>query len=153
MDYKETIRRLTESAWNQGDTKVVEQYLTSDWRLHDPTVPNAQPGPAQMIEMIKQYRAAFPDMKMTIDQLLVEGDYVVARWTSRGTHNGALFGAAPSHRKVTVTGIQIDRFKGDKIVESWVNWDTAGMMQQIGVMPPLGTGASTTAARGAGVHK
>jgi predicted ester cyclase len=153
MDYKETVRRLVDSGWNQGNTKIAEECLTSDWKMHDPTVPNAQPGPAQMNEMIKQYRAAFSDMKMTIDQQFVDGDCVITRWTSRGTHNGPLFGAAPSHRKVTVTGIEIDRFQGNKIAESWVNWDTAGMMQQIGVMPPLGTGVSTTAARGAGLHK
>jgi hypothetical protein len=53
---------------------------------------------------------------------------------------------------VTITGIQIDKFRGDKIAETWVNWDLAGLMQQIGVMPPLGTATTTSASRGA-IHK
>jgi steroid delta-isomerase-like uncharacterized protein len=153
MDKKDVVRRLMDGIWNQGNTKVAEECIASDARLHDPSMPNAQPGPGALVEQMQTYRGAFPDMKMSIDQQLTDGDCVITRWTCRGTHTGSLAGAPASHRKVTVTGIQIDKFRGDKIGETWVNWDLAGLMQQIGVMPPLGTTTGAGASRGAAIHK
>jgi steroid delta-isomerase-like uncharacterized protein len=153
MDNKEVVRRVMDGVWNQGNAKVAEECIAADCRTHDPSVPNAQPGPGVLVEQMKTYRGAFPDMKMTIDQQFAEGDCVITRWTCRGTHTGSLAGVPASQRKVTVTGIQIDKFRGDKIVESWANWDLAGLMQQIGVMPPIGTTTGTSASRGAAIHK
>ena len=153
MDNKETARKLMEIGWNQGNNKVFEDAFATDAKYHDPTMPNAPLGAAALIEQTRLYRTAFPDLKMTVDQLMADGDYVVMRWTCRGTHTGPLLGAAPTQRKVTVTGMIINRFTGGKIVETWGNWDAAGLMQQIGVMPPMGAGAGSSATRGAGVHK
>lgn len=153
MDNKETARKLIEIGWNQGNMKVFEDATAADAKYHDPTVPNAPLGAAAQTEQVRMYRAAFPDLKMTVDQIIADGDYVVLRFTSRGTHTGALLGAAPTQRKVTDTGIVISRFANGKIAETWANWDAAGLMQQIGVMPPMGVGAGSSATRGAGVHK
>jgi steroid delta-isomerase-like uncharacterized protein len=81
------------------------------------------------------YRAAFPDLKITVEAQIAEGDLVVTRWSSTGTHEGDLPGLPASHNKVTVTGIGIDRIENGKIVEGWNNWDTLGMMQQLGAVP------------------
>jgi predicted ester cyclase len=81
------------------------------------------------------YLEAFPDTHFTVDAQLADGDYVITRWTATGTQEGELMGLAPSHKRVTVTGITIDRFEGGKVVESWSNWDTMGMMQQLGAVP------------------
>lgn len=153
MDNKETSRKIFEAGWNQGNAKVFEESIAPDAKYHDPTMPNAPVGPAALTEQMKLYRAAFPDLKMTVDQIIADGDYVVVRWTSRGTHTGPLMGAAPTQRKVTVSGIVINKYTNGKVSEGWVNWDTAGLMQQIGVMPPMGVGAGSSATRGAGVHK
>jgi steroid delta-isomerase-like uncharacterized protein len=81
------------------------------------------------------YRAAFPDLRVEVESQVAEGDLVVTRWASTGTHEGDLPGLPASHNKVTVTGIAIDRLENGKIVEAWGNWDTLGMMQQIGAVP------------------
>ena len=67
---------------------------------------------------------------------------MVTRWTARGTHQAELKGIGPTNKQVTVTGIGIDRIVGGKLEESWVNWDTLGMMQQLGVVPTPGQGVS-----------
>ncbi|HXY84744.1 MAG TPA: ester cyclase, partial [Gaiellaceae bacterium] len=59
------------------------------------------------------------------------------RWSARGTHKGDLFGLSPTGKEGTVTGITIDRFEGGKVVESWTNWDTLGLMQQLGIVPSM----------------
>ncbi|HTC23853.1 MAG TPA: ester cyclase, partial [Gemmatimonadales bacterium] len=67
-----------------------------------------------------------------IDEMLASGDRVVTRWTGEGTHRGALRGLPASGRQARVTGISIHRIAGGRIVETWVNWDTLGMMEQLG---------------------
>ena len=64
-------------------------------------------------------------------------DKVVSRWTARGTHRGELMGIAPTGKQVAVTGINIERFANGKLVEGWSNYDTLGMLQQLGVIPTL----------------
>lgn len=83
------------------------------------------------------YRTAFPDTCFTIEEMIAEGDTVVTRWTARGTHKGDLMGVLPTHKRVTVTGITINRITRGKIAESWDNWDTHGLMQQLGAVPAL----------------
>lgn len=82
------------------------------------------------------YRSAYPDTHFTVEDQIAEGDKVVTRWTGRGTHQGELMGVAPTGNEVTVRGIEIDRIVGGRIEETWVNYDTSGMMQQLGVVPP-----------------
>ena len=67
--------------------------------------------------------------------MIAEGDLVAIRWTPRGTHEGELFGIAPTGKQATVSGITIDRYENGLIIESWTNWDTLGLLQQIGAIP------------------
>ena len=103
--------------------------------LPDPALPEPVNGPKGLIEAARGYRDAFPDLRMTADQSIAEGDYVATRWTGRGTHKGELFGIPATGKEATVTGISIDRWADGKIVESWTNWDTLGLLQQIGAVP------------------
>ena len=80
-------------------------------------------------------RAAFPDIEMTIEDQIAEGDKVVTRYTTRGTHKGEYEGIAPTDKQVTFTGTFIYRIEGGKIVERWTNWDRAGFLEQIGAIP------------------
>ena len=61
----------------------------------------------------------------------------MARWTARGTHTGDLWGIAGTGKDITVTGTSVDRISGGRIIESWSNWDTLGLMQQLGVVPVM----------------
>jgi hypothetical protein len=75
---------------------------------------------------------------MTIDDVVEQRDRVVIRWTARGTHTGELNGLAPTDRAVEVTGITIQRIAGNRVAEAWSNWDTLGLLQQIGASPAPG---------------
>ena len=68
---------------------------------------------------------------------IADGDKVVTRWTGRGTHDGDLMGVAPTGKQVTVSGLTLSRLANGKVVEEYTNWDTFGMMKQLGVVPEL----------------
>ena len=81
------------------------------------------------------YRAAYPDTRLAIGEMIAEGDLVAMTWTATGTHQGELMGIAPTGRSVTVTGMGVDRISGGQIVESWANYDALGMLAQLGAIP------------------
>ena len=132
---KATARRFYE-AWTSGDLDAYDEILASDAKDHDTQNPNAATlGPDGTRLTVEMYRAAFPDSRFEIEQQFAEGDYVITRWTARGTNDGEMMGMPATGKTVAVGGISIDRFEDGKIVESWTNWDTLGMMQQLGVVP------------------
>ena len=81
------------------------------------------------------YRQAFPDLKTTTEDLIAEGDKVVARWRSRATHQGEYMGIPPTGKEVEFTGISFYRIEGGKIAQSWNIEDKLGLMRQIGAYP------------------
>jgi steroid delta-isomerase-like uncharacterized protein len=79
--------------------------------------------------------AAFPDLNGAIDDMVAEGDRVVARYTVRGTHQGTYGGLPPTGKQVTLKGIEIDKLADGKFIETWTVTDTFGLLQQLGVIP------------------
>ena len=88
--------------------------------------------------MIIVYRTAFPNLRVTVDQQIAEGDLVVTRWTATGTHRGELFGTAPTKKRVSVQGIVISRITDGKIAEEFECYDTLGMLRQLGAVKSWG---------------
>jgi predicted ester cyclase len=76
---------------------------------------------------------------LTVEDLIAENETVTARWSCHGTHKGDLRGIAPTGNQFTISGVTIVRFSNGKMVEGYVNWDALGLMQQLGVVPELGT--------------
>lgn len=74
-------------------------------------------------------------LRLTIEDIIAEGETVVARWSYRGAHRGDLSGIAPTGKQVALSGVTIARFANGKMVEGYVNWDALGLMHQLGVMP------------------
>jgi len=132
---KALARRLVEEAFNAGRLEVTDELIASDFVGHDPSLPGEVRGPAGVKEVIAGYRAAFPDIRVMIEDQIADGDLVVTRWRATGTHQGELMGMSATGKQATVTGITIDRIVGGRIAESWDNWDTLGMMQQLGAIP------------------
>jgi predicted ester cyclase len=134
-ELKTIARRVIEEIFSEGRHEVADEIISPDFIGYDAALPEPNRG----IEGIKQsaagYRAAFPDLTLSVDQQVAEGDTVVTRWTGRGTHEGDLFGIAPTGKQTTVTGISIDRIVDGKVVEDHTNWDTFGLMQQLGAIP------------------
>jgi len=131
---KAIFRRIVEEGFNKGNLAIVDELVATDHVNHTDNVH----GPEEYKQFITMYRTAFPDLHMTIEDQIAEGDKVVNRWTSRGTHKGDLMGIPPTGKQTTVTGMYVARIIGGKIVEEWGNFDALGMMQQLGVVPPPG---------------
>ena len=131
---KAIVRRVAEEPW-RGNFDVIDEHMADDYVGYDPSRPDATRGREAAKEFIRTYQAAFRDARITVDQSLADGDYVITRWTGRGVHEGELFGIAPTGKEATVTGITISRIENGKIAEEWTQWDTLGMLVQIGAVP------------------
>ncbi len=135
---KALSRRNFEEVWNQGKLNVIDELVTANTVLHDPSIPGGKvTGTQGYRQYVEMYLAAFPDAHFTIQDQIADGDKVATRWTASGTHKGALMGIAPTGKHATATGITIDRYQNGKAVESFTNFDTLGMFQQLGVIPML----------------
>ncbi len=135
---KALARRGLEEVWNQGKLTAIDELTAPNATYHDPNVPGGKfTGPEGVKQFVQIYRAAFPDVRITINDQIAEGDKVVTRWTATGTHKGQLMGIAPTNKRAIVTGVDIDRFHDGKVVEAWASYDMFGMMQQLGVVPSL----------------
>ena len=134
---KGIARRLLEEAFNSGNLDVVDELVAPEFVNHDAAMPEPTVGIEATKASIRGYREAFPDLRLTIEEQIAEGEYVTTRWTGRGTHEGDLMGMPATGKQATVTGITIDRIVDGRFVESWTNWDTLGMLVQLGVVPSL----------------
>jgi predicted ester cyclase len=133
---KTIVRRLLEEPW-KGNLGVVDELIDRNYVGHDPSIPEPLRGPDGFKENVSTYRAAYSDAQITVDEQIAEGDRVATRWTGRGKHDGDLMGVAPTGKKVTVSGLTLSRLANGKVIEAYTNWDTYGMMQQLGIVPEL----------------
>jgi steroid delta-isomerase-like uncharacterized protein len=129
------IRRWFDEVWNHGRMEAIDEMASPDVIGHGQAQHDTDVGLEEFRVFAKDLRRAFPDMKVTIDQIIEQGDKVVVRWTSTMTHKGDFLGFAPTGKKATVTGTSIQRISGGKIVEGWDNWDQLGLLVQIGAVP------------------
>jgi steroid delta-isomerase-like uncharacterized protein len=134
---KAIVRRLIEEVWNKGNMQVADELFAPNYTHHDPSTPDVGRGPEGEKKRATHYRAAFQDLRMTVEEVLAEGETVTVRWSCRGNHKGELNGIAPTGKQFSTTGITIARFSNGKITEGWVNWDALGLMQQLGAVPEL----------------
>lgn len=142
---KTNVRRLFEEVWNKGQMQVTDELIAPTYTHHDSSTPDVGRGPEAEKKRVTLYRNAFPDIRFTVEDLITEGETVVARWSCRGTHKGELNGIAPTNKQFNITGVTIARFTNNKIFESYVNWDALGLMQQLGVVPELGRARAVAA--------
>ncbi len=127
------ILRQAYDAINQNNLDALDEVVASDITDHD-----AGPGQAPGLEGVKQLfssiHTAFPDFRMNVEDMIAEGEKVVARVSWSGTHQGEFMGIAPTGNRVEVSGIDILRITDGKIAEHWGKFDELGMMQQLGVI-------------------
>lgn len=129
-DNKAKFRLLYEEILNKGKVELFEELCAPNFVKHaiPPAADYGIEGSKQSVMML---RKAFPDIKYTVEDMIEEGDKIVARWTAHGTHKGEFMGIPPTGKQVTFTGIEIIRIEGDKAVEEWEELDRAGLMQQL----------------------
>src|SRR5437870_13540709 len=114
-DGKDITRQMIEEVYNKGRFDLIDQLIDPKYVGHDPSLPQEIAGPGAEREIIAGYRTAFPDLAISIEDQIAEGDRVVTRWTARGTHTGDLWGIAGTGKAVTITGTSIDRIQNRQI--------------------------------------
>ena len=128
------MRRWFQEVWNEGRTETVHDLLSPDAVVMGQRGAEAEiRGPEEFVKFVREIRGAFPDIKVTVEDVFAADDKVVLRWSGVMTHTGDALGLPPTNRTVRSRGITIARFADGKIVEGWDNWDQLGMLEQIGV--------------------
>jgi steroid delta-isomerase-like uncharacterized protein len=136
---KALIRRWIE-AYNERDLQAEADLLAPGYVAHVP----AAPGPLELegLEAWRQFSGsfaeAFPDIRLTVEDIFSEGDMVAARVAFHGTHRGELLGIPPTGKEVAFTSIEVNRVVDGKVEEHWVELDLLGLMQQLGAIPEPG---------------
>ena len=131
---KAVVRRFIEEGLNKGDAAVLAEVRSPEIVWHGGVLGEAS-GVAELRDHLVAVHDAFPDLQARIEELLAEGDLVVARTTVSGTHSGPLFGVAATGIRTTWTAIAMYRFRDGKIVEQWLNEDWAAALRQVGALP------------------
>ncbi len=130
---KALFRRFTDE-FNRQNVNVVDELMAADFVEHNPQ-PDQAPGLEGMKQLMGMFFSAFPDIHSTIDLLVAEGDIVVGRMTTTGTHKGDFMGIPASGKSVSFTETHMVRVANGKAIEHWGNADEVAMMQQLGVIP------------------
>ena len=130
------IRRWFEEVWNQGSVEAIDELFAEDGIAHGLSDESGNPlrGPAGFKEFHARFREAFPDIVVTVEDTIAEGDRVAARCTVRGRHTGHTLGFAATQAPMEITGISIVRINDGKIVEGWNNFDFMTMYKQLGAI-------------------
>jgi len=134
---KASVRRFYDEVFNKKNRAAIGEFIDPDQVDH--TAPPGTPGGlAGAKQTITMYLTAFPDLHFTVEDVIAEGDKVVARLTVRGTQQGAFMSIPPTGKKVASTAIDINRIVDGKSVEHWLEMDTQGLLQQLGAVPTPG---------------
>ena len=135
-DNKLIARRYYEEIFSQGNLALADEIIDPEFLDRGPAaLPGLPPGPEGNKILIMAYRKAFPDIRFVIEEQFAEGNTVVTRWTSYGTHLGELAGISATGKSVSVGGVSIDHFRNGKMIAAWDIFDQFGLMQQLGVIP------------------
>ena len=118
---------------NNHDVSFVDRLVDSNFVDHDPA-PGQKPGPEGIKELMRMFFTAFPDIHVTVNRLVADGDAVAGAVTTEGTQDGDFMGIPKSGRKISMTELHMMRIEGGKMVEHWGVSDGMAMMQQLGVL-------------------
>lgn len=131
---KHLVRRFVHELLNDEDPSAVEELLAEDFVLR---LPGHAPmtGREAFRQAVNEWRAAFPDWHVSIEELIAEGDKVAGRWRCEATHRGTLMGIPATGRRVSWTANDILRIDGRRIVENTAEEDMLGLMRQLGAIP------------------
>ncbi len=137
LEENKALARRYLDAIDRQDLAALDQVLSPDYRYHLPGSPEPLDRERHR-QFLTTFYAACPDLSHTVEDMIAEGDRVATRATDRGTQRGELMGIPPTGKQFTITGINIVRVAGGRIVEEWVVFDQLGMLQQLGIMPSPG---------------
>lgn len=134
---KALIRRWFEEVWDKGRAEAIDEMFAEDCANHGLVDDAGNPtilGPASFKAFHQNFRSAFPNITVTVEDVLAEGDKIAARCIVRGSHTGSGLGFAATDKAVEIEGIVIARIKDGKFVETWNNFDFLKMYRQLGAI-------------------
>ena len=136
---KTSFRRILDEAWLEGNLDALDEIYAADFIYHNGPFPDIV-GLEASKQDISGSRGAFPDVQWTTDEMVMEGDTLVTRYTLRMTHTGPSpkIPIPPTGKSITYIGCLVSHFAGGKIVEEWNYGDYLGMLQQLGLVPSMG---------------
>jgi serine phosphatase RsbU (regulator of sigma subunit) len=124
------FRRYIEEVWNRTNLEVVDE-IFDRYISHQPDGSVLERGPEDVKRFVGEFRTAFPDLRMSSEEQIAEGDKVVSHGTIRGTHQGEFRGMAPTGQEMAIEGMAVFRFSSEgKVVESWDSYDQLSLMRQ-----------------------
>ena len=135
-DTKSLPQRVFNEILNEGRLEVADEIVAPSFRLHSPTRPEPFEGPDGFKQFVTDLRRGFPDLKVTIDQTIAEGDTVSIRSRVSGTHLGTYRGIPPTGRRIAQSQLHMFRVADGRIHETWQEIDGLGIMQQLKIFPP-----------------
>jgi steroid delta-isomerase-like uncharacterized protein len=133
MANKALVHRFVEEVMNRGNTQLLAEIIGPDHVRHAPD--GDLYGPEGVRADLAEWRTGFPDAVFALEDLIAEGDKVVSRFVLQGTHAGPALGVPATGRRVSVTGVAIDRVRDGRLVECWISLDTIGLLRQLGALP------------------
>ena len=133
---KSKVRMFYETVINQAKFDLLPKLLDQKVVWHDPLLPQREArGPVAFRTVLETFRYAFPDLRITVQDMFAKNDHVTTRFIINATHLGDLMGIPGTGKQVQVSGISIIRFEKGRIVEEWIEEDGLGLMRQLGVLP------------------
>jgi steroid delta-isomerase-like uncharacterized protein len=136
MDNIGLVRRYIEEVWNKGNLALVDELVSDKYVAVEPIVGDVR-GLEALRTQVQVFRGAFPDLRLTIEEIGTAGERVYTRWTSRGTHRGIFMGIPPTNNRGEIRGMSSDRIAGGKIVEHHASYDSLLFLQIMGAVPPI----------------
>ncbi len=131
------VSRIYEEVFNTGTLDQVDTLIAAEYIDHNPIGPGGESGIEGFKQTVRGLRFAFPDLRFTIEEMLVNDDKVIARTTMQGTHKNSFLGLDPTEKQVTVTGFDIYRIADGVVTERWGTLDGVTLMQQLDVLIPM----------------
>jgi steroid delta-isomerase-like uncharacterized protein len=130
------VRRYIEEVWNKGNLDVLSELIADKYVAVEPLLGEIK-GVDALRKQVQSYRTAFPDLRMSIEDMGMSGDRVFVRWIGRGSHKGMFIGVSPTNNRGEIRGISLYRLMNGKIVEDQAVFDSLALFQILGVVPPL----------------
>lgn len=136
MDGKELVRRIFDEVINQGNLDAIDEFMTEDYVDHGPM--GDVPGREAFKEVVSRFRAAVPDLRCEVEQLIQEGDTLGWVVHTTGTHSGDQLGFPATNKSFETLSANIGRMRDGRAAEHWAEQGMFPMLMQLGVLPPMG---------------
>ena len=130
---RDRITQTWAAAWDRGDVDALDKLLSPEYRRRSTHTDEGQ-SLTEFKASIITARSAFPDLRTTIDEIVVDGDRAAVRWHSNGRHDHSFLGVPATHRQVQVSGATFARFEDDRVVEEFVTWDSRALLSALGII-------------------